>query len=158
MKNNKNSLRYAFDNLLLEKSNKKAIQIQIASLILSFKKELKRRKILCRTNFYKPDPSSKHGDFGSLEVSVDITRGRAKNMTKRSIEVFLRRLAEKINLTKFFVFSGSGENTDRFDVDFDLKDKYIEMFMNDELPLDIVDLNNTGEQEPVSLSNHIRLL
>lgn len=157
---NTKSIKFAFSKEpLLEAPNKKRAQFYISSTIFKFKKELRRKKISCRTNFYQPDQDSRFGDFGALEVSIDTSCGRAKNMSIKSMEKFVKVWADRTGLSKFFNFSGTGVNTDRFEVDFDLKDKYVKMFMKDDLPIDIIDVNNNPPKEPEeTLSKHIRLL
>lgn len=146
------------ETIIVEQLKPKQVQKEISSVIFRFKKELRKRKISCRTNFFSPDPEDRYGDFGALEVSIDISCGRSKDMTNRAIEKFVRIIADKTGLLKFFSFSGSGENTERFDVDFDLKTKYVNMFIKDDLPLNIIDLENNEEKnEPEALSKHIRL-
>lgn len=139
---------------LLEGDNK--VTKNISSSIIIFKEFLKKKNISCRVNFLQPDITKKYQDFGSLTVSVDISVGRSKNMSIKSLVSYIKKLAQKTNILRYFSFVGPGVSGNILDLEFDLKNKYITFYTNEkeEFPVDF----NRFEGERYYLPKESKLL
>ncbi len=141
MQSQKENKSYSLKDILLEKRD---IISDTETVMMSYKTILRKKRFLCKVSFTEPDFSVKHGDFGFLEVLIDLKSGRGKNMTKYSILKYSQRLAEKVELLKYFNYSGYSLNGQYLEIQFELKQKYINVY------LDKYKENQTEESEETS--------
>lgn len=142
--------------LLVE--SKKDRPSDISAAISRFKREIKNKRISCRISFLQPDPNNRFGDFGSLDISINLGCGRARHMTKGAVEKAVKILADKAGLLRFFSYSGWGQNGERLDFEFDLKERFVSDYVKgQELPIDVVDLDTKEvDDETIPLPKRIK--
>lgn len=122
--------------ILLEAENK--IQNSIFNTVRNFRDMLKNKGFSCRINFIQPDSSKRYQDFGSLTVSIDVSVGRTRNMSPKAIASYVRKLADRSNILRYFSFSGPGKSGNILDLEFELKTRYVKYYINnlEEFPID----------------------
>lgn len=112
--------------LLVE--NKKYHQ-DICGAIGKLKKILGRKDFVVRVTYRTPQPDSPHRNYGKLDVSVDMDRGRGGSMSERSIATAVKKAMEKAGLGKYFKGNGTSYEGNRTEVSYLLNDRYVKQYL-----------------------------
>ena len=112
--------------LLVE--NKKHHQ-DICTAIGKLKKTLGRREFVVQATYKMPNGESEHANYGKLDVTIDMDRGRGGSMSQRSIATQVKHAMSKAGLDKFFSGQGVSYTGNKTEVSYLLKDRYVEQYL-----------------------------
>jgi hypothetical protein len=122
----KEAIRVSYLNSLLESRD---VHQQIVSSILSFKDELKKRSFVCYINYDKPDPNKRHRDYGYCQVKVDMTQGRGKSISPKTLARMISRICDKLPIKRYFDYNTYDNDGKYCSCGFTLKPKYLQQYM-----------------------------
>ncbi len=119
-------IREAYGVILLEKKDHHQ---DICVAVSKLKDALKKRHFIVQIAYAKPNPDKSYANFGTLNVRAEVDRGRGAEMTQNAIAKVVRDVMDKSGLGRYFRGNGASFDGSKVDVEFLLRDKYIERYM-----------------------------
>ena len=102
---------------------------EICTSIAKLKKSLGRKDFVVQATYKTPDGQKEHANYGKLDVSVDMGRGRGATMSQIAIATQIKNAMEKSGLKKYFKSQGVSYDGNRTEVSYLLNDRYVEQYL-----------------------------
>ncbi len=123
----KELIRNSYLNCLNES---KDFHQQIVSSILGLKDELRKKSFVCYVNYDKPDSNKRHKDYGYCQIKIDMTQGRGKSVSPKTLARIVSRICDSLFIKKYFDFDSYDNDGKYCSCGLKLKPKYIQWYMN----------------------------
>lgn len=120
---------------------------EICSCIAKLRKALKRKDFVVQVSFKMPSPTKEYSNYGTLDICIDMERGRGGKMTQRAIATQVKHAMEKCGLNKFFKPHGVSYDGDKTEISCLLNDRYVEKYMGIGQPDEVVETKTESLKE-----------
>lgn len=125
----KDSLRALIRESYLKIIREQSYERDIVGSIIMLKDELRKRNLMCSTQFYKPTSLKKHKDYGYCIIKVDTSMGKGAHKNPKSISRLVNKLYNKLGMQKYFSFYDNGYDGRYCECGLKLKPKYVNKYL-----------------------------